>query len=391
MRIAYVLDEPVPSSETSTEQAINTIAGIARAGGDVTLFLPRNLVGTPPSIDEIRDYYGVSAPFRVARLRSAFPSKRPLEKLGHAVRAALHRQLRAFELVYTRNIATMLTMLPAGHRVAYETYRPWPTQYPVLAPLFRAAMGHRRFVRAFVHSEYARESFVAAGIAADRIEVLHNGFEPARLEPALSRREARAQLGLPLDAPTITYTGRVTMAKGLGIALEMARRLPRAQFVLVGSEGQGEVELAAKNLPNVHVFGWQSAGALAPFLYAADILLLPPTLAPMQSNTVLPMKLYLYLAAGRTIFGPDAPDTAELLHHDDNACLTVADEVETAIADLDRLLGDPARMERLARRSAEMARQFTWEARGRRLLASVSEDLLKTQADAARPPGARPL
>jgi len=375
MRIAYVLDEPVPSTETSTEQAVNTIAGVSRAGGDLTLFLPRSMMAAPADARTIRDYYGVTEPFEVRHLRSAFPSNRPLEKLAHGVRASLDPALRNYDLVYTRNIATMLAALTAGHRVAYETYRPWPTQYPVLAPVFRTAMRRRNFVQAFVHSEYARDSFISAGVAAERVEVLHNGFEPARMQPVLSKAEARQQLGLPVDAPTITYTGRVTMAKGLGIALEMAQRLPEAQFVIVGSEGQGEVEQRASTLANVHIFDWQPADALAPFLYAADLLFLPPTLAPMKSNTVLPMKLFLYLAAGRAIFGPDAPDTAELLHHDDNAWLTRPDDTQTAIADLRALLANPDHIDRLAARSLELSEQFTWEARGRRLLAALQQGI----------------
>ncbi len=375
MRIAYVLDEPVPSTETSTEQAINTIAGVCRSGGDVTLFLPRNVLAPPQSLQAIHDYYGVTERFRVEHFRSTFPSNRPLEKLGHAVRAALARRLRGFDIVYTRNIATMITMLAAGHNVAYETYRPWPTQYPAMAPMFRAAMSRRNFVKAFVHSEYARDSFIEAGIAADVVDVLHNGFEPARLEPVLSREQARRELGLPVDAPTITYTGRVTMAKGLGMALDMAREIPRAQFVIVGSEGEGEVELAAKGLPNVHIFPWQSVTTLSRFLYAADLLLIPPTLAPMKSNTVLPMKLYLYLAAGRTIFGPVAPDTSELLHHDSNAWLTEPDNVRQAIDDIEMLLANPERMSRLAAVALDMSKQFTWEARGRRLVQTLSERL----------------
>ena len=54
---------------------------------------------------------------------------------------------------------------------------------------------------------------------------------------------------------------------------------------------------------------------LSHFLFAADILMIPEPKVKTVGNTVLPMKLFQYLAAGRAIYAPDAPDTAELLTH----------------------------------------------------------------------------
>jgi len=163
--------------------------------------------------------------------------------------------------------------------------------------------------------------------------------------------------------------------KGLDVVLAMAERLrdrKDLRFVLVGSTGEGPIEEAAAKLPNVIVRPWQSFAGVVRYLYAADVLLVPPSLDPLLShgNTVLPIKLFSYLAVHRPIFGGRTPDSVELLHHGENAWLTEpvrASEAERPAADLERLLDDAALREELAAGAAETAAGLTWEARGQRL------------------------
>ena len=85
---------------------------------------------------------------------------------------------------------------------------------------------------------------------------------------------------------------------------------------------------------------WAEPAALPAWLQAADVLLIPPSQAPLQRyrNCVLPMKLFAYLAAGRPILAPASPDTAELLKDQENALLVPPERPKAAAAALDRLL-----------------------------------------------------
>jgi glycosyltransferase involved in cell wall biosynthesis len=80
------------------------------------------------------------------------------------------------------------------------------------------------------------------------------------------------------------------------------------------------------------------------------------------------MKMFLYLAAGRAILGPAAPDTAELLAHDRNAWLTKPDDLDDAVSALNLLTSTPALVNRLGEQARDTAQTFTWEARGARLV-----------------------
>jgi glycosyltransferase involved in cell wall biosynthesis len=117
------------------------------------------------------------------------------------------------------------------------------------------------------------------------------------------------------------------------------------------------------------VVPWQRFGDLAPYLYAADVLIIPPSLEPLQrhGNTVLPIKLFLYLAAGRAILAPIAPDTAELLSDGKNAALVPPGEMDAMLGSLTRLVSDSAYAQHLGAQAREMAKSLTWDHRAVRI------------------------
>jgi glycosyltransferase involved in cell wall biosynthesis len=386
MRIAYVTDQLLPQTATDTEQMMSMIGGFEAAGADVTLVKPQHWFDPDPGRDAIADYYQIEPTFEVAAVRSVYPNIRGIEKVAQGLAGPRHASARRADVLYTRTLPILLGNLLVGTRpIVYETYRPWPRQQPWSAPIFRWIARHPRFLGAVLHSDLARQSYVDAGVDPDRLLTAHNGYDPERLAPTLSRSEARARCDLPADRPTVTYAGRVTMDKGLGLMLDMARALPAAQFVVVGSEGRGEVERKAETLDNVRVVPWQPFDDTVPYLYAADVLLIPPTVAPLKEvgNTVLPMKTFLYMAAGRAILAPASPDLQELLRDDENAALVPPDDPDAAVRRLRALLDDPDRCDRLGAAARADIADHTWPRRADRVLHFVDRRLAQRAGDAA--------
>lgn len=376
MHILYLYDALLPGTGADTEQVVNTVAALSRQGLSLSLLLPGARSG-PGDAEALRRYYQVRGEFRVELLRYRYHGLRGLEKWSHALRAARHPLVAAADLVYTRNLPAAWSVLRAGRRVVYEHFRPWGDQHPPLQPVLRHILRHPNLVGAVFHSQHALQSYLRLGVPESRLLVAHNGWDPARMEPRLSREEARAHLGLEAGRFTVVYSGRMNQRKGLDIILECARQAPEFAFVLVGSEGEGPVEREARSLANVRVVPWQRFTELAPWLYAADVLCIPPSLAPLErhGNTVLPIKLFLYLAAGRVVLAPVAPDTAELLVDGGNAALVTPGDVPGTVARLRRLAATPEEAARLADGARRTAEGLTWDARAERISRFIGERL----------------
>lgn len=375
MKIRYVYDQLLPSRDTDTEQVLNTVSALGLRGVNVTLAVPQ-LPNTPPVQPEaLRSYYQVGGPFQVELLPALVGAPRPVQKAAHGLRAS--RASADADLTYTRNLHAVAFALKFGQRVVYEHFRPWADQYPPMEPLLVWMFRHPNFLGAVLHSRHIVESYTKVGLSEAELLVAHNGYQPARMQPRLEPMQARGSLELPSKGALVVYAGRVHERKGLLTVLDLARLLPHVTFVIVGSEGEGRVEREARALSNVIVRPWQRFDVTVRYLYAADALIIPPTLEPLENhgNTVLPMKLFQYLASGRPIFAPVAPDTAELLLHDETAVLVQPGDPLAQARELHRLLEDPERRARIGGGAMRAAAALTWDARAEKIEAFIVERL----------------
>jgi len=395
MRIAYVFDNRVPSSQADTEQLVNTVSALAAVdGASVRLLVPR-AAGPPEAHDarHIAAAYGVEASFSVERYPAPW-WPRVAGKVWAGARIATTQVIRDDEVLLTRNLPVAIAGACGGRSVCLDTYRPWPDQVRLLAPFLDRLGRSRAFLGAVLHSEVARASFERCGVPREKLLLAHNGFDPARLEPRLSRADARSVLGLPADRPLVVYTGRIAAEKGLDVLIRIARAETDIEFLLVGGRAGGAFERDAGTLRNVTVAPWCSPLEVAPYLFAADVLVSPPSARPLErGNTVLPMKLFSYLGAGRAILAGRTPDVAGLLVDGENASLARPGDLEDARSRLRRLVDDEAYRRRLEDGALRSARTLTWNDRARRILSFLRQRVASRTGLAPRPrsPSADPL
>lgn len=377
LRILYAWDRLLPTTATDAEQAMSTLAALSRRGHLVTLLLPRPRSEPGVTVGALKERYHVEGTLAVEHVTTPLASRLVVRKGWYAAQIARGLPLPPHDVVYTRNSATFLALVARGTKTLYDTHRAWPDHVPPSRPLFRAAMRRESFVGAIFHSAYARESYVRLGVDPARLRTIRNGYDPSRFQSGVSSSEARRELGLPPDRKLVVYTGHVSALKGLDTLLGLAARCPDALFLLVGSESEGQVERAAKRHPNVRVLPWQPYDVAAKYMVSADVLVLPPSSVGLKvaGHTVLPLKLFGYLAAGRAILAPSTPDVEELLRDDDNAVLVAPGDLDQAADALRALLADDARRARLSARARETGAGLTWDARAENIEAFLRERL----------------
>ncbi len=372
MRIVCANDQPFPLAEADCEQIAEMVSALGAEHADVELWTLRLGRGAPPTADDVAAYYGVEPSFRLVALPGPTRAPRWAQKLVHARRCVEALADRAPEVLWTRNLATAALVLERTRcPVLFETYRPLAHQYPALRPVLGRLLTHRRLLGVVAHSRLAGASLCQAGLSDDRLLVAHNARSPGRMEPVLSVPEARAQVGLPPDRPVVLYAGHVNETKGLESLLDLAPLVPDALFVLVGVVGRNAVVRRAERISNVRLVTRRSVRGTVPYLYAADVLVIPPSKRPLEhsKNTVVPLKTFVYMAAGRAILGPRTPDVLEVLRDDHNAALVPPDDPAAAAARLSRLLAREDLRRRLGAQALADSAGNTWRARARRMLA----------------------
>jgi glycosyltransferase involved in cell wall biosynthesis len=367
LKIAYITDQILPQSATDTEQLVSMCSAMASAGNDVLIVGPKRYLHSNATTGNVATYYNVSPDFKYVPIFGSIPLFRGLVKLTHPLFAMFRKVVRSADVIYTRNIPAVIAALFLSRKpVIFETYRPWPDQKPQFKWFFKW-MGNHKGIRGFVlHSTLASDSFERIGVSSTKLFVAHNGYNEDIMQPELSKQEARKNLQLPADKTIVTYSGRVNMKKGLGMLLLLASAYPDVQFVVIGSEKEGEFENEARQFANIKIVGWSLLDKVVPYLYASDVLFIPPTSTPLTvtGNTVLPMKTFLYMASNRVIFGPNNADLREVLENGINAVLVDSDDTQKMLEAFDTLIKNESLQHNLAENAYLKVQKNTWSNRG---------------------------
>jgi len=369
MKILFAFENPLPSPEADAEVFITTARHLSAHLESCALHVPAASDQDLAAIEQLAGMPVVRAraPVKPAALRH----------IACGLTLPFRRAFREADLIYTRNLWIAWMSVLFGQRVVFDHYRPWPDQIPPLQFLIYRLLGNRRFIVNICHSDYTASIYAALGVPKEKLVCIHNGYDPSRVAQPMPVAVAKRAIGLDPGTPTVVYTGRVNHKKGLELVVEAAKAMPEVHFLFVGSYGDGPIERLAAAVPNVHVIGWQSPQALAPYIFAADALLIPPSQKPLSQfgSTVLPLKLFLYLAAGRPIVAGQTPDIRELLEHGRNAWLCPPDDAGALVDALRAVLSDPALAARISAEAQRDSEALTWSARATRIAATIAARL----------------
>jgi len=110
-----------------------------------------------------------------------------------------------------------------------------------------AAVGHLNANHALVAVSHAvRDYHVAQGVDPRRVHVVPNGVDCHRFDGQATDGRLKSELGLPSDSFLIATIGQICLRKGHDVfaqaAVQVAERMPRAHFLLVGERYSAKPE-----------------------------------------------------------------------------------------------------------------------------------------------------
>ncbi|WP_062205034.1 glycosyltransferase [Aureimonas sp. AU12] len=193
-------------------------------------------------------------------------------------------------------------------------------------------------------SDGAARSFVAAGVAPDRVHAIRNGIHPRK--GSYPRAEVRQWLGLKPDVLVLLVVARLTAQKGHAILLDALGAVLAAHpglVCLVAGEGPLhqalEAQAEAAGLSEaVQFLGHRTD--VPDLLAAADCLVLPSLFEG------LPLVVLEAMAAGRPVVATRIGGTDEAVVDEETGWLTEPGDPASLAARLMQALDDPAMLAR---------------------------------------------
>ncbi|MBV7257574.1 glycosyltransferase family 4 protein [Pacificimonas sp. WHA3] len=356
MKIAYAAVSQVPSRAANSVHVMRMSAAFARAGHDVTLFLPSD---TEESLTDVFEYYGAENIFGIQR--AAWPPIRG-KAFFFALDVARKAKAASVDLLYSRSIAVSAFAITNGIPTVLEMHGPITDKSVIERIMFRWLVRQRAFRKMVVISGPLKRWFETEGsFPSDRVIVAHDGADVS-MAPKAARGPVR----------TAGYFGGLYEGRGIDIIFEMAKRTPSIDYVIYGGTPQDVEKWQARvgGRENFHLLGHAAPRDVGKLMQKCDVLL-----APYQARVAVhggsgdtakwmsPLKLFEYMSAGRAIICSDSPVLHEILTPGETALMPVADDINQwvqAISDLDRPELRTRLQEQAYRRLVE---DFSWDKR----------------------------
>ena len=364
MKIIAIAGSTIPSDTANSLQVMKACQALVQIGHDVTLLVP----GVKNTSVDLRNHYGLETDFPIEWLSTSsrrmftWDSARRGRTLGADIlyswfpQSAVFGLLRGMPVVFEIHIQPTGRFGPAWHRA------------------FANLGGKKRLVsitRALV--EILEHDF-NTHLPAKEVVIAPNGVDLERFALLPDPMTARSQTGLR-EAPTVMCTGHLYAGRGVELFLNLAESLPQAQFVWVGGRPE-DVDNWKKRLKseNVTFTGFIPNRELPLYQAAADMLLMPYSRSIMGSSgtadsaaVASPMKMFEYMAAGRTIVSADLPVIREVLD-ESNAVFCKPDDVGDWRLVIQALLEDRAHRAKLGDQARTDVQGYTWVARAQRIM-----------------------
>lgn len=396
MKFLYIANARIPTEKAHGLQIVKMCEAFAQQGGDVQLFVPfRRQSVQMRQVESVWEYYEVTMPFALKRLSSPdfirlqriLPARMMLglymlQSLIFGAMATIVT-LKAEGTYYTRDwyalFVLALTKRWHGKPIFFEAHRMHgASQRTLLRWLLRHVDG------LIVITQALQMYYEQFRIASDKILTAPDGVDGRRLRQQVPTKEAaRIQLGLPVDAPIVCYTGHLFRWKGVYTLAEAMCYLPENYWLyIVGGMADDRRALqqfiAEQQLPRIVLTGHVPYSMVPHYLAAADVLVLPNSATESISrDCTSPLKLFEYMAAQRPIVASNLPSLREVLRHDENAWLVSPDDTSALAGGIQRVMNDSSLQMRLIERAYIDVQTFTWGNRARNIVEFMKCNTLK--------------
>jgi glycosyltransferase involved in cell wall biosynthesis len=351
--------------------AINTIKmanGFACLGHEVTIICRKPKKKKVDNVDLVK-IYGLTKEIHWIQLPSIIGQHWQFALMA---RSYIHKLNPDF--VYARSYITPWMTSRDGIPTAGESHaHPDNRTKPFL--LFVEATKYPSFKAWVTISQRLANHYHSIGAVKEKILILPDAvdlrlFERPHVLPPSPFNE---------KGPHIVYAGHLYDYKGIPTILKVAKLLSDFSFHFVGGHQEDIIRQKERSeklgLTNVIFHGLKPHSEVPPYLWHADVLLLPPSAEHPSALWTSPVKLGEYLASKTPVVATDIPSLRDWLTDDEVEFVKADNSISIADGIL-RILNDSYRAQTLSNQGYIKAKTLSYEIRAQKILefCSLSEE-----------------
>ena len=226
------------------------------------------------------------------------------------------------EIVFTRDEYILNALTKFNVPLIYESHNARLHSRNIILHKFLEkrllfASGSPNFKCLFSISKALSKYWEQKGVPRKKLFAWHDGFEASLFENNIEKNNARSKLNISKDKTIVTYTGGLYPDREIENIIQLAKEFPKVIFFVIGGpeKNRRHYQEIAHNeaVLNIDFKGFIKHNLIPYYLYASDILLALWSSKVPTINYCSPLKIFEYMAAGRTIVAHDFPTIREVL------------------------------------------------------------------------------
>lgn len=366
MRIAVVASMQAGVDKAYAINTVNMAQGFAKLGHDVTLITFAHQSGQH-LLDDLRKQYAVYAPMRWIQLPRVIRKRIVSPDLPFAVMALLQLWRLQPDFVFSRSYIAPVLSSRYGFPTVAESHAHTDNRTPPFLKMIEATAKYKQFRHLITISDVLSEHYQSLGVPQEKMLVLPTGVDIDRFK----RPEQIPPSPYTTEKPNVAYIGHLYDYKGIPTILETAKLCETVNFHLIGGMPRDSERIQATvtedNLTNVTLHGHKPQSELAPYLWNADILLLPPSIDHPSARWTSPVKLGEYLASETPVIATRIPALQDWLSDEHVTFIDPDSPISMANA-IQSVMSNPQGAQQKSEKGLQLAREFSYQARAKTIL-----------------------
>ncbi len=315
MRILVVNALEALSHRAYAINSIKMAEGFASMGHEVTILCSQSKEGKA-SPEKMANVYGLTKPLRWIQLPLRFWHY-PVDQHWLFTLVALPSALRISpDLVFARNYIFPYVSSKIGFQTVAETHAYVGYNTSRFLTMIRGTT-NKKFKLLITISQKLSSYYKSLGVPSEKILVLPDAVDLQLFQPHPDKPPSP----FPSVKPVVVYAGHLYDYKGIPTIIEAAGLLPDIDFHLIGGQPEDierqKIIIKELKVNNIVLHGMKKHSEVPPYLWHADVLLLPLSANHPSAEWTSPVKLGEYLASGTPIVATDIIALRDWLSDDD--------------------------------------------------------------------------
>jgi glycosyltransferase involved in cell wall biosynthesis len=379
MKLLYLHDIDITSGKANAVQVLQMCRSFARLGVDVTLAVPMHKDASTETINRCAaEQIGSEIDYKIIGYRKLTFRGR-FTMVGGLLGAKRLLAEQKADYCFTRNPVYAGSIIQAGFPLIYEAHNATIHKNNLLNFFFKQRLlgcANSDKMTAFIAiSEALASSWRKQGVPKDKVLALHDGVAVEDFIKSEKKSVLRQRLNLPVQGEIVAYTGSLYKDREISTIIKLAKDEPQALFVLVGGPDKNIPELQReafdRRVQNIIFIGRVAYPKVKDYLHAADVLLMVWSRNVPTIDYCSPLKMFEYMAAGKTIVGHAFPTILEVLKDNETALLADPDSYDVLRMKMNYALKS-SEDNTLGNAAKKLAFEFySWDARAKHILSFI--------------------